>query len=726
MAVVEGVVKRVTYHNAENLFTVAKMVTDREREELTIVGNLPHLTPGERVSLSGSYAWHEKYGYQFQVESYEIKLPVTEEGLVRFLSSGLIKGIGPKTAQSLVDYFGKETITIIEKHPEKLQEIPGIGEEKARQIMRGYKEHQQIKDIMVFLQEFGVSPGYALKIYRRFGDETIQKVSENPYALAREVFGIGFKTADRIAGNMGVSPNSEERAKAGVLFVLEEKSQDGHTHLNREELLAALRELEVDPENFDKIIRDLVEEKEIVKEDIPGYGELIYPAPFFFAEQGIARRLKNIKDGGQKTLFDRAQLEAERYLKYMETQEALTLSMEQKQVITKVPQCGVTVITGGPGTGKTTVIKCLLDIFQGAGYRVKLAAPTGRAAKRMGEATGSEAKTIHRLLEFAYDPDQGMKFQRNQERPLQCDLLIVDEASMIDTLLMNHLLKAVAPGTRLVLVGDIDQLPSVGAGNVLQDIIESGRITVVRLKTVFRQAQESLIVVNAHRINQGKFPVLNQKDKDFFFLSREDPESIVKTLVSLCTRRLPNYNGYHPRDDIQVLSPMRRTVTGVSNLNESLQKVLNPPGQGKPEITFGDMCFRLGDKIMQVQNDYEKDVFNGDTGVITKIDQEEGAMEVNFGHTVTEYEGRELDALVLAYCISIHKSQGSEYPVVVLPITTQHYIMLQRNLIYTAVTRAKSLVVLVGTKKALGIAISNQKTQERNSLLQYRIKAYEV
>ncbi|ACB85877.1 helicase, RecD/TraA family [Natranaerobius thermophilus JW/NM-WN-LF] len=724
MAQIEGIIKRVTYHNPENMFTVAKLVTQETRNEITIVGNMPHLTPGERLDLSGEYVDHKKFGKQFQVDSYEIKLPVTVDGLIKFLSSGMIKGIGPKTAESLVEHFGKEVLQVIENTPEKLQEVPGIGKEKAAQISRGFQEHKQIKDIMVFLQEFGVSPAFALKIYRRFGDNTIQKVSENPYSLAREVFGIGFKTADKIAREMGVSVDSEERAKAAVVYLLEEKSQDGNTFLKREELIEALKELEVENVNLNSVLEELVEEKEIVVENIPEAGELIYPAPFFFAEQGIASRLKRLKDGVDRELFPRIQKIAE---KYLEEQANLVLSPEQHQVIKQVPETGLMVVTGGPGTGKTTVIKCLMDIFQKAGQKVMLAAPTGRAAKRMSEATGDEAKTIHRLLEFTYDKEEGMKFQRNQDRPLKGDLLIVDEASMIDTILMNNLLKAISPGTRLVLVGDTDQLPSVGAGNVLQDIIESGRIPLVRLKRVFRQARESMVVVNAHRINEGKFPILNAKGKDFYFLPREEPEDVVKTIISLCAKRLPNYNGYHPVNDIQVLSPMRRTVTGVENLNQSLQKVLNPPQKNKAEINFGGACYRTGDKVMQVKNDYEKNVFNGDTGIVTKVDAEENVVNVRYGHgEEIAYEGRELDALVHAYCISVHKSQGSEYPVVVLPVTTQHYIMLQRNLLYTAVTRAKSLVVLVGTKKSIGIAISNKKTDERNTFLQHRIAVYEV
>ncbi|WP_240503443.1 ATP-dependent RecD-like DNA helicase [Natranaerobius trueperi] len=723
MTQVEGVIKRITYHNSENFFTVAKLVTDDSKQELTIVGNMPHLTPGERVSLQGEYTTHKKFGRQFQVDSYEIKLPVTVDGLVKFLSSGFIKGIGPKTADSLVKHFGKEVLDIIEKEPERLKEISGIGEEKAKQIYSGYIEHQQIKDIMVFLQGFGVSPGYALKIYRKFGEQTIQKVSENPYSLARDVFGIGFKTADQIAQKMGVSKESKERTKAAVIYLLEEGTQDGNTYLEREQLIKEMKELEVIPQDIKKILQELVDEKEIVVEDIPELGQLIYSSPFFFAEQGVANRLKKIKEGINQELVTKLDKEVENY----HNRQDLTLSPEQQEVLKRVPKTGLMIVTGGPGTGKTTVINCLVDIFERAGHKVMLSAPTGRAAKRMSEATQSEAKTIHRLLEFSHSKGEGSGFQRNQDRPLQCDLLIVDEASMIDTLLMNNLLKAVAPGTRLILVGDIDQLPSVGAGNVLNDIIASKRIPVVRLRTVFRQAKESMVVVNAHRINQGEFPILNKKGKDFFFLPREDPEEVVKTIISLCAKRLPKYNDYNPRDDIQVLAPMRKTVTGVENLNHSLHNVLNPTKKDKPELTFGGRSFRLGDKVMQIKNDYEKDIFNGDTGVIVAIDSEEGSVRVDFGHSKgVSYEGRELDALVHAYAISVHKSQGSEYPVVVIPVTTQHYIMLQRNLLYTAITRAKSLVVLVGTKKALGISISNNKINERNSLLEYRIRALEV
>ncbi len=725
MVQIEGIVKRITYHNPDNMFTVAKLVTEAERDEVTIVGNMPQLTPGERLDLQGKYVTHQKFGQQFQVDSYEVKLPVTVDGLIKFLSSGMIKGIGPKTAKNLVDHFGKEVLEIIEHQPEKLQDVPGIGTEKAQQISRGYQEHKQIKDIMVFLQEFGVSPGYALKIYRRFGDSTIEKVSENPYRLAREVFGIGFKTADKIAREMGVSVDSKERAKAAVVYLLEEKSQDGNTYLTRDELLEGMAEMEVNVDNIDTVLQELTREEEIVMEKIPDQGELIYPTPFYYAERGIASRMRALRDGMAGELFSTIKTAATNYLQRQQEQSGLSLAPEQRRVIEQVPESGVMVVTGGPGTGKTTVIKCLVDIFDTAGHKVMLAAPTGRAAKRMSEASDREAKTIHRLLEFSYDQQEGMKFHRNQERPLNCDLLIVDEASMIDTLLMNNLLKAISPGTRLVLVGDIDQLPSVGAGNVLKDIIESDEIPVVKLQTVFRQAQESMVVVNAHRINQGKFPVVNAQGKDFYFLPREEPEDVVKTIISLCAKRLPDYNGYHPVRDIQVLSPMRRTVTGVENLNSSLQQVLNPPQGQKPELNFGSSVFRLGDKVMQIRNDYEKNVFNGDTGLISWIDPEENQLQVKFGHGETRvFEGREMDSLVHAYCISVHKSQGSEYPVIVLPITTQHYIMLQRNLLYTAVTRAKSLVVLVGTKKAIGIAISNTQIDERNTFLQERLSSF--
>ncbi len=738
----EGILKNITFHNFDNLFTVAKLITRPENELVTIVGHLPQLTPGERIVVSGEFEDHKKFGRQFHVKSYEVKLPVTTEGLVRFLGSGMIKGIGPKTAENLVNHFGKNVLTVIENDPEELTQVPGIGAEKAKKISKGYKEHIKIKDIMVFLQGFGVSPAYALKIYRRFGDSTMEHVSENPYCLAREVFGIGFKIADKIARNMGIGENSRERKKAAVIFVLEEAASKGDTYLAQKELKEALQEFEVTTEDISEINRELHENKEIIIEDNPQKGRLIYLPPYYFAEQGIAARLialesgeggvlkenlirwkylvDNLRQKSKDTVDDKGNTKAGDELKEIE------LSAEQLEVLEKLPHSGTMVVTGGPGTGKTTVIKNILNLAEKFGSKVLLGAPTGRASKRMSEATGREAKTIHRLLEFTYDSQEGMKFQKNQENPLDCDLLIIDEASMIDILLMNRLVKAVPSGCKLVLVGDIDQLPSVGAGNVLRDIIDSGKIPVVRLKTIFRQAKESMVVVNAHRINQGKFPRLNEKDKDFFFIQREEPEEVVKTIVSLCKDRLPTYGNIHPRDDIQVLAPMRRTDTGVDNLNLTLQKALNPSAKNKPEISFGTFSYRLGDKVMQLKNDYQKEVFNGDMGIVRDVDIEEGTLKVDFFETTTgkvvEYERNELDSLVPAYAVSVHKSQGSEYPVIVMPVTTQHYIMLQRNLLYTAITRAKELVVLVGTKKAIGMSISNNKVEDRNSLLDYRLK----
>ncbi|UMZ75028.1 AAA family ATPase [Natranaerofaba carboxydovora] len=755
----EGILKNITFHNSDNLFTVAKLLTRPDNEVITVVGQLPELTPGERLVVNGKFESHKKFGRQFHVESYEIKLPVTTEGLVRFLGSGMIKGIGPKTAESLVSHFGKNILQIIENDPERLTEVDGIGAEKAKKISKGFLEHKKVKDIMVFLQGFGVSPAYALKIYKRFGDKTMELVSENPYCLAREVFGIGFKIADKIARNMGIGENSKERKKAAILYILEEASNKGDTYLTKKELEEALIEFEVTTEDMPAIIDELSKAKEIILEDNKEEGQIIYLPPYYHAEIGIAKRLTELEtmgggvlkehlnnwnkmvenlagsistpdDASKEKLGNEEANEANKEVNNEATKGANTveLSTEQLEVLNKLPHSGAMVITGGPGTGKTTVIKSIIYLAEKFGLNIYLGAPTGRAAKRMSEATGKEAKTIHRLLEFSYESGEGMKFNKNTENPLECDLLIIDEASMLDLLLMNRLVKAVPPGCKLVLVGDIDQLPSVGAGNVLRDIIDSHKIPVVRLKTIFRQAKESMVVVNAHRINQGKFPMLNVKDKDFFFINREEPEEVVNTIISLCKHRLPKYENLHPRDDIQVLAPMRRTDTGVDNLNTSLQGALNPPSGQKPEISFGTFSYRLGDKLMQLKNDYQKEVFNGDMGIIHHVDAEEGSIKVRFEENtedrIIEYERNELDSLIPAYAVSVHKSQGSEYPVVVMPVTTQHFIMLQRNLIYTAITRAKKLVVLVGTKKAIGMAISNNKVESRNSLLDYRLKQF--
>ncbi|MGQ9779232.1 MAG: SF1B family DNA helicase RecD2 [Bacillota bacterium] len=725
MPVIEGSVERITFYNEENSFTVAKFQQEPDGTLTTIVGNLPGISVGETLRLTGEWINHPEYGRQFQVEAVERVAPATLVGMERYLGSGLIKGIGPVTAKKIVRAFGLAALDIIRARPERLTQIEGIGPKKAERIAQAVQAQKEISEIMVFLQGCGITPVMATKIYRAYGRHAIAMIRENPYRLADEVYGIGFKTADAIAAKLGVVATSPHRIKAGVVFLLNEFCREGgHVYAPEEEFSAtAASELGV-PENLvHQAISTLLEERELFVERDREGRNFLYPAPFYHAERGVAARLIELlrqplplRPGDPEALLDR-----------LTAADGIRLTAAQRRAILMALQHGVTIITGGPGTGKTTTVRSLLRLYAAFGLRFLLAAPTGRAAKRLAETTGHEAKTIHRLLEFGYN-DGARGFLRNEERPLETDALILDEVSMIDLPLFYQLLKAVAPGTRLVLVGDADQLPSVGPGNVLRDLIAAQTIPTVRLDTIFRQAEASLIVLNAHRINQGAMPVFPSRGEegDFYFLPCEDPEKIVEEVLELVAKRLPEYLKCDPIEDIQVLAPMRRTVTGVDNLNRLLQERLNPPRAGRPELQYGNTVLRERDKVMQIRNNYQKMVFNGDMGRIRLIDREEGQVHVAFpdvgGERLVVYEREELDELAVSYAISVHKSQGSEYPVVVLPITTQHYMMLQRNLLYTAVTRAKRMVVLVGTKKALAIAVHNNKTETRNSLLAERLR----
>jgi len=659
------------------------------------------------------------FGRQFQVDRYQVVLPATVEGIRRYLGSGLIKGIGPVTAGRIVEQFGVETLEVIEQEPKRLREVPGLGYKRAEMITRAWEEQKVIQEVMVFLQSLQISPSLAVRIFKQYGEASPSIVQKEPYRLAREVFGIGFLTADKIARSVGIPQDSIERTMAAVLHRLSEASDDGHTYLPRPELVQASAEmLEAPPERVEAAINQLIEEHAVWREEAPDH-EAVYLPPLHYAELGVAGRIKGLVGDPTDRLSLFKEVDFERAIAFLKEKDGVELAERQREAVISALTRKVTVITGNPGTGKTTCVRSIIRLAEAKGSKVLLAAPTGKAAKRLSEATGREAKTLHRMLELR----PGSREARyDQQEPLPADLVIVDETSMMDVLLTNHLLKAVSSESHLVLVGDVDQLPSVGPGNVLRDIIDSGAVSVVRLDTIFRQAQESSIVLNAHRINSGEMPVFDKGYGESFMVQEEDTERVFEVILKMVTERMPRKFGLHPLRDVQILSPMYRGKAGVAHLNEQLQEALNPPDPRKPEKRFGGRLFRAGDKVMQIRNNYEKEVFNGDSGRIVSLDPEEQSATVVFDDDrVVEYDFSELDELVHAYAISVHKAQGAEYPAVVIPVVTQHYLLLQRNLIYTAITRAKKLVVLVGTKRALAIAIKNNKIAARYSGLRRKL-----
>jgi exodeoxyribonuclease V alpha subunit len=713
---IEGVLERIVYFNEETNFTVARLQVGNNRDLTTIVGSMSCPNPGETLRLRGEWIADVKFGKQFRVESCLSVLPSTLTGIEKYLGSGLVKGIGPIMAKRIVALFGMETLDIIEDNTKRLLEVEGIGPIRSERISKAWQEQKEVRDVMVFLQGHGVSSTYAVKIYKAYGDKSVSVVTDNPYRLALDISGIGFKTADKIARNIGIDPSSHIRAEAGVIHVLSELVDEGHVYYPYDKLIeAAAALLEIDQAIIEAAVPVLVGQRRVIVEEQQGE-RAVYLTPLHVAESNVAKRLKILIETPRQPI----QIDVERAITWVQQSTGIELAGLQQETIRKTITSKVLVITGGPGTGKTTTINSLIRILEKKGQRILLASPTGRASKRLSEVTGREAKTIHRLLEFS--PKEG-GFKRNEENPLEADLVIIDEASMVDILLMNHLLKAVPPDATMLLVGDIDQLPSVGPGNVLSDIIESGRVETVRLTEIFRQAQESMIIVNAHRVNRGEFPLTKLPSggkSDFYFIERDDPEKVVETVKELCGQRLPKAFHLDPLDDIQVMTPMHKGVVGVANLNAELQRLLNPRGQ---EIAQGGRLFRVSDKVMQISNNYDKEVFNGDIGRIAAIDIEDKKLSIRFDDKVVDYEWGELDQLVLAYAISIHKSQGSEYPAVVVPILTQHYIMLQRNLLYTAITRARKLVVLVGTRRALAVAVRNNPVQHRYTALAARLQA---
>jgi exodeoxyribonuclease V alpha subunit len=679
-------------------------------------------TPGEILKMKGEWANHPKYGEQFKIINYKTTVPATVYGIQKYLGSGLIKGIGPVMAKRIVKKFGKETLDIIEKDYEKLTEVEGIGEKRIAMIKNAWDEQKEIREVMIFLQTHGVSSGYATKIFKQYGDRSIGVVKENPYRLATDIFGIGFVTADRIAEKLGFDKNSELRAEAGILYVLHQLADEGHVFYPYEPLISKCQEiLDVNRDIIVSAIGTITKDNRIVledlNEDIDEFKEnykAVYLAKYHVCETSIAVRVKALINI-PKTI---RKIDSDKAIDWVQKQLDISLAEKQEEAIKCAIDNKVMVITGGPGTGKTTIINAVLKVFSKLPINIMLAAPTGRAAKRMNETTGHEAKTIHRMLEYSFRKGG---FQKDDEDPLDCDLLIIDEASMIDTILMHYLLKAIPKEATFILVGDVNQLPSVGAGNVLKDIISSGVVPVVELNEIFRQAKESQIIVNAHKINNGVIPSLdsNQQDTDFYFIQKEDPEDVLRIILELAKDRVPNKFGFDAFDDIQILTPLHKGVVGAGNLNVELQKTLNP---GEGGVIRGNKNFRVNDKVMQIKNNYDKDIFNGDIGIISRINQEEQVVIITFDGRPVEYDYADLDEIVLAYAVSVHKSQGSEYPAVIIPVVTQHYILLQRNLIYTAVTRGRKLVVMVGTKKALAIGVKNNKTEKRYTYLRQRLR----
>ncbi len=753
MDTLTGAVERITYYNPENGYTVLRLRPDHGRISgvnrdgmVTVTGNLPELSPGEYLQLQGQWANHPKHGMQFQVEICTQTVPATVAGIRRYLGSGLIKGIGPRLADRIVARYGARTLDVIENQPQQLREVPDIGPKRAAMIAAAWEEQKQVKEIMLFLHSHGISTNLAIKIYKQYGDQSLGVLKEDPYRLAQDIYGVGFKTADKIAQDLGLPFDHPARIEAGLVYALNQATDDGHVYLPASDLTErAVQLLGVVGELVLPAVDRLVQERRITRDLVPADGsdavagdladreatpdaqgvhepagiyglQAIYLAPLYHCEKGLAERIQALMQAFPTRLssLPPAFIEME-----------ADLSEEQHSAIRTALSHPLSILTGGPGTGKTTALRALIQILTGAGKRYALASPTGRAAKRLSQATGKDASTIHRLLGFS--PREGFKF--NAENPLPLDFLVIDEASMLDQNLAFHLLKALEPGTHLLLVGDVDQLPSVGAGDVLRDVIASQEAPVTRLTKIFRQAAHSQIIINAHRVNQGQMPQFESasQDKqsklpgDFFLFPADTPEEAAQWVQDVVCKRIPAKFDLHPSRDIQVLSPMYRGPAGVTALNELLQTSLNPPDILKPEKKLFGLVFRVGDKLMQTQNNYDKEVFNGDIGFLFAINPVEQTLIIDFEGRTVEFDWNEADQLVLAYAVSVHKAQGSEFPAVVIPLVSQHYIMLQRNLLYTAMTRAKKLCVLVGNRRAIGIAVRNNQVAHRNTALDWRI-----
>jgi exodeoxyribonuclease V alpha subunit len=726
----QGIVERVTYHAEDSGYTVARLKAAGERDLITIVGRFPDIHAGQTLRLMGSWREHPKYGRQFQVVSAQETKPATLTGLEKYLGSGLIRGIGPVMARRIVAHFGLETLDIIEQSCSRLIEVPGIAEKRVAMIERAWAAQKAIKEVMIFLRGHGVSTTYAVKIYKQYGDKAIQVVSHNPYQLATDIFGIGFVTADTIARNIGIAPDSDFRYQAGILHVLQQAAEDGHCFLPERELTdlvvkrLAVPDTPVDPERISALTAQMAEGKQLITQ--PGYGDLAdqlicYAPAFYYTEQALAKRLSTFaRAPAHANLLARVQRWINRYTE----RRGITLSEEQRHAVELAATSRLLVLTGGPGTGKTFTTRTIVDLWRAMGKSILLAAPTGRAAQRLSEMTNQEAKTIHRLL--AFDP-KTMGFRYTEEHPLEAQAFVVDESSMLDLFLAHSLFKAIPPDAQVLMVGDVDQLPSVGPGMVLRDLINSEQIPVVRLSQVFRQAAKSHIVTNAHRINAGQFPHLTPTTKfaqsDCLWLEAPEPELGAEGIVHLVSEYLPKY-GIDPLREVQVLSPTTRGAVGTRQLNTMLQHMLNPRASGKTELARGGSVLRVGDRVIQQVNDYTREVFNGDLGTITRIDLEEQEVVVQFAEREVSYDYADLPELALAWAVTVHKSQGSEYAVVIFPLFLQHYLLLSRNLVYTGLTRARQLAILVGPTKAIGLAIKRVMDRQRYTALADRLKGF--
>lgn len=702
MEEVYGFIESIVYADAEKGFTVARLKEPRKKDLTCIVGMMPSIQPGETIRCKGAWKHHPDYGVQFEVKAFDLEAPSDMLGMRKYLESGMIKGIGPVYAERIVNTFGLETLDIIDQTPDRLSEVPGIGQKRVDQIKKCWKDQNSIRTVMIFLRGHGASPAFAQKIYKTYGDASIDKVRANPYQLAKEIHGIGFKTADTIAKGIGIPHDSPARIDSGIEHTLWELSNEGHVCYPEADLLPQVSAiLEVSEEKIKDRIAFLVKNDQLIKEN-----DRLWVKPLFFAETGIARELARLMHAScriRSVLIDKA-------IEWVEKKLHIELAPEQKSALALGMKEKVLIITGGPGTGKSTITKALLAITEKISTRILLAAPTGKAAKRINEITHRKAFTIHSLLEMDFIKGT---FKRNRDNPLSCDLIIVDEASMIDTQLMNHLLRAIPADARVILIGDVDQLPSVGPGTVLKDLISSERLPLIRLKKIFRQAAGSRIITNAHRINEGAFPDLSSKSySDFHFIEAQEPEEIVNHIVNLVKVELPKGHRFHRFEDIQILSPMKRGMIGTENLNNVLQQQLNP--SSNPLHRMG-RCFHIGDKVMQIRNNYEKEVFNGDVGKIVEMDLSENLLKVAFDGKIVDYEFTEIDELILAYAVSIHKFQGSECPCVIIPIHTSHFKMLYRNLLYTGLTRGKRRAIFIGTKQAIALGIRNEEALKRHT-----------
>lgn len=730
---IEGEVENIIYYNSDNGYCIFSVINKEDGEEIVCTASTGELHLGEILCLNGKYIEHPEHGHQLKVADFEKRAPETTEGMYKYLASGAIKGIGAKTALKMINKFGDQTFEVIENYPEKLLEIKGIPLSKAHEISRIFHEQADKRAALLFLQSYGISPSFSAKIIEKYGKKTIETIKLNPYKLAEDISGIGFKTADAIAHRLGVEYESKHRIKSGITYCLTQAAGNGHTYLPKEELINSSAEvLSVPKELIDAALIELQIEKSIIQENHEEY-TAVFSNHFFYAENYVAKKLLDLS---LNTTENTKYIEEE--IKQVEAELKIELAKNQRTAVSEAMTKGVLVITGGPGTGKTTTLNTIIALLKKEGYEIELAAPTGRAAKRMSEATGEPAKTIHRLLEYKPGADGYQSFERSESNPLETDVIIVDESSMVDIMLMFHLLKATETGTRLILVGDSDQLPSVGPGNVLKDIITSKLIKTIRLDEIFRQSLKSLIVLNAHKINSGEYPEINNKESDFFFVKRPSAYEVESTVLELASKRLPKFKGYTNIKDIQILTPMKKSVLGALNLNKSLQKALNPPSPLKREYEYRDTVFREGDKVMQIKNNYQtqwtiydenhtpieedKGVFNGDEGLISHIDLKKENMTVIFDdNKVVTYPFAHLDELTLGYAVTIHKSQGSEYKTVIIPVFNGPQLLLNRNLLYTAITRARELVVLVGIEETIKYMVDNNREINRYSSLHKKI-----